>query len=95
MRLWQLVRLSHFENNQRLDQELILNLRGTKRWPKTRQWRYVHKFYSEREILTTKISVSLILISLVILSLTFYFTRLQLVPAVGGEYIEAVVGAPT
>lgn len=95
LRPWQLLRFSHFEKNQRLDQELILNLREAKRWPKIRQWRYVHKFYSEREILVTKISLSLFLISLTVLSLNFYFTHLQIVPATGGEYVEAVVGTPT
>lgn len=95
LRLSNLFRLTHWENNQRQDLDLILSLHGDRAWPKIRQWRYIHKFYSPPELLVTKTAVAVILLSLLFLSGVIYKTRLELAPAVGGEYVEAVLGTPT
>lgn len=94
-RLTHLVRLNHWEQNQRQDLKLVFSLRGQTAWPKARQWRYIHKFYSPRELVVTKTAFSIILLSLLFLGGVIYKTRVALVPAVGGEYVEAVVGTPT
>ncbi len=95
IRLSHLVRLNHFEQNQRQDLGLILALRGQKAWPKARQWRYIYKFYSLKELVVTKTALAIILLSLLFLGGVIYKTRLELAPATGGEYVEAIIGAPT
>lgn len=94
-RLTHLVRLNHWEQNQRQDLDLVFSLRAQKAWPKARQWRYIHKFYSPKELVATKTAFSVILLSLLFLGGIIYKTRVALVPATGGEYVEAVVGTPT
>ena len=94
-RLTHLVRLNHWEQNQRQDLALVMSLRGQKAWPQARQWRYIHKFYSPQELVATKTALAVILLSLLFLGGVVYKTRVALVPAAGGEYIEAIVGTPT
>ncbi len=85
---------NHFARQQKLDQDLLFSLRGAARWPDFRQWRYLHKFYSEKEIVVTKIAIFAILLSSLSLSYTLYRDYLVTVPAAGGEYVEAVAGSP-
>ncbi len=81
--------------NQTLDQELLLKVRGRQHLPSWRQWRYLHKFYSHQEILATKIALFFILASSLALGVNIYFNNLEKIPAAGGRYAEAIIGAPT
>ena len=87
--------LGNFENQDKIDQEYIRKVRGGQKIPQLKQLKYLAKFYSQREILVTKISISLILISIITLGVNFYFNNLETIPKAGGEYREAVIGAPT
>ena len=91
-KLW---RASHFERNQKLDQTLITSLRDGKKIPSWRQLRYLAKFYTEREVLVTRLASLLLIVSLAVLGFSLYKTYVKIMPAVGGEYVEAVVGSPT
>lgn len=85
---------SHFARHHQLDQALIFTATEGRTIPGWRQWRYLHKFYNPQEILATKIALFFGLLALVVLGTNLYKTRIQAVPAVGGEYVEAAVGAP-
>ncbi len=88
-------RRSHFEANRKLDQDLVFSLKERPIAPSWRQLRYLGKFYSETEALITKIAVFCILVSLGVLGAAIYRYHLEVRPGTGGEYVEAVIGAPT
>ncbi len=85
----------HFENNQKIDQDFVFKIKKQSSLPSPRQIKYIKKFYSETEILATKIAFSFILISLVALGFIVYKFHTISGPSVGGEYVEALVGTPT
>lgn len=85
----------YLANQEKLDQDYILKIRGDNKIPRLRQLKYLRRFYNEPEILITKIALLLILVSLLTLGANIYFNNLERLPAVGGEYREAVIGAPT
>lgn len=94
-RLTKLFCASHFERNQKLDQDLISRLRGGRRLPSWRQLRYLSKFYNERELFVTRLASFLLLVSAMVLGFGLYRAYVKVVPTEGGEYVEAIVGSPT
>jgi len=88
-------RRSHFELNQKLDQDLVFGVIKSKKLPSFRQLKYISKFYSPPEILVTKIALFFILAGLLVLGTNLYLHNLIIHPKEGGEYIEAVIGAPS
>lgn len=86
---------SHFEEIQKLDEDLVFGLKTRSKLPSWRQLRYVGKFYSERETLVTKLALLVLLLAMVALGGIVYRNHLEIGPATGGEYVEAIIGAPT
>lgn len=76
-----------------LDKKLIYSLTKSK-IPNLRQIKYVGRFLSRGESRLIKISALVILFSLAFIGYNFYINHLQLVPNVGGEYTEGLVGTP-
>jgi peptide/nickel transport system substrate-binding protein len=62
--------------------------------PSFKQLKYLPRLLTPRERLITKILAGIIFLNLTFLSSQFYFSHRELVPAPGGEYIEAMVGSP-
>lgn len=78
-----------------MDQDFVFDIIKTKTIPSMKQIKYIGKFYSEKETLITKIATSLALISSMALGIILYKEYVIVLPAGGGEYVEAVIGAPT
>lgn len=64
------------------------------RVPSFRQLKYVSKYLSSRELWVIRVSLAIILISLVTLGVNFYIKHLQVVPVRGGKYVEGLIGSP-
>lgn len=76
-----------------LDQKLIYDL-SPKKIPTGNQLKHLNKYLNPRESLIIKICLFLILINFIYLGITFINKHLLFLPAVGGSYIEGVVGYP-
>lgn len=62
--------------------------------PSFQQLKYLPQLLTLREKRLVRILLGIILISLILVGINFYFTRLEPVPGVGGEYTEGLVGLP-
>jgi peptide/nickel transport system substrate-binding protein len=62
--------------------------------PSLQQLKYLPQLLTLREKRLVRILLGIILISLILVGINFYFTRLESVPGVGGEYTEGLVGLP-
>lgn len=80
---------------EKTDQDFVFEVIGEKRFPNVTQLKYLAKFYSPTELLITKIALFLALASSLALGVLLYQNNLVRRPATGGEYAEAVIGAPT
>lgn len=76
-----------------IDKRLVYDL-STRKIPNTRQIKHLSKFLNPREFLIVKICALVILINVAYLGFVFVRDHLQYSPAVGGEYMEGVVGYP-
>ena len=76
-----------------LDKKLVYSL-SKSRIPNLRQLKYINKYLTRKELWLVRISILVIVVSLVFVSTRFYITHLQVVPTRGGEYIEGLVGIP-
>jgi peptide/nickel transport system substrate-binding protein len=76
-----------------LDEKLVLSL-SKSRIPNFRQLKYINKFLSPVELVVLRVSIFVIIISSLTWGANFYFNHLQIVPVKGGEYAEALIGAP-
>lgn len=75
-----------------LDKKLVFSL-AKSRWPSLKQLKYVKKYLSQAERLIIGGCLLVILLSSLFLAVRFYKTHLEVIPLVGGEYIEAVIGS--
>lgn len=64
------------------------------RWPKQYQWRQFFKILSKQEKIIFSLFLFFFLVSLSFLLITFYFKNTEVRPAVGGNFIEGVLGQP-
>ena len=80
---------------EKTDQDFVFEVIGEKRFPNATQLKYLTKFYSPTELLISKIALFLALASSLALGILLYQNNLVRKPAEGGEYAEAVIGAPT
>ena len=74
-----------------LEQETIKKIQK-KKIPNLRQLTYLPKFLTSEEKRKIKISFFFFSTSLILLLIFFYFFHLEIIPAVGGEYREGIVG---
>jgi hypothetical protein len=75
-----------------LDKKLVFSL-AKSRWPSFKQLKYVKKYLNPAEQLTIGICLIIILFSSTFLGARFYKTHLQIIPVMGGDYIEGAVGS--
>ena len=76
-----------------LEQETIGKIQE-KKIPNLKQLKYLPKFLTNEEKRKIKISFFFFFTSLILLLILFYFFHLEIIPAVGGEYAEGIVGEP-
>jgi peptide/nickel transport system substrate-binding protein len=76
-----------------LDEKLVFSL-SKSRIPNLGQLKYIRKFLTPAELLVIRISIFVMIISILTWGTNFYFNHLQIVPVKGGEYSEALIGAP-
>ncbi len=76
-----------------LDKKLIYSLAKSK-IPNLRQIKYLKRFLSRKELILINLCLAIIFINLFILGYNFYKNHVKLVPVLGGEYIEGLIGAP-
>ncbi|MCK4500057.1 hypothetical protein KAU11_06130, partial [Candidatus Babeliales bacterium] len=62
--------------------------------PKFRQLKYIARFLSIKEKLVIKILSGIIIFAIIFLAIRFYDNYLESAPCSGGQYTEAVIGAP-
>lgn len=79
--------------HQKADRKFFLSMRK-KRRPGLRQFLYAHKVMKAKEVRVIQVAAGLIVLSLVTMGAGYYFQNFEEVPAPGGEYSEALVGAP-
>lgn len=75
------------------DQALIRKI-SKNRFPSWSQIKYLFHFLNKKEKVTFWTSFSLIIITTIIWAIFFIFEHLAILPMVGGEYIEGLVGSP-
>jgi len=75
------------------DKKLIFSLRQSN-LPSVNQLKYIGKFLSKKETRIIQACVALISLSLIFLMVNIYKNKIQLVPANGGNYTEALIGTP-
>ena len=76
-----------------VDHQLVYSL-SPKKIPSFKQLKHVGKFLKPQEYLRVKILLGVIAVCLLFLIGKLYKDHLQIGPAAGGAYIEAMVGAP-
>jgi len=81
-----------FTENKDLDKKLVYSL-SKSRIPSLKQFKYLKKFLSDKEIVSIRVCSMIILVSILFLGTRFYLTHLQVVPVTGGTYREALVGS--
>ncbi len=62
--------------------------------PPVRKWRFLPKVLKEKERLVFFGAISVLFVSLIASSVSFYLSRTERVPAFGGSYSEGMVGYP-
>lgn len=100
--LWQKARyqrpFSWFTRNrpvsqEEIDKRLVYSL-SPRKIPNGEQFRHLSRFLKPREYLVVKIAFLVLLVNLAYLGFVFARKHIEFLPAAGGEYVEAVVGAP-
>lgn len=81
------------KSNGNLDQRLVQSLRGS-RIPNPTQLKYIKTYLNSAERRTLSISLFIFVVAFVALGYRLYTKHLEIVPAVGGEYVEAEIGTP-
>jgi len=76
-----------------LEQETIGKIQE-KKIPNLKQLKYLPKNLTNQKKRKIKISFFFFFTSLILLLILFYFFHLEIIPAVGGEYAEGIVGEP-
>ncbi|MFC1663024.1 ABC transporter substrate-binding protein [Patescibacteria group bacterium] len=76
-----------------LDKKLVFDLRSS-RLPSRSQLRYLPKVLNRTEKRIIKIFLAIAIIALIVLGIRFYQRHVIAVPTVGGQYTEALIGAP-
>lgn len=76
-----------------LDKKLVYSL-SKSRIPSLAQLKYIRKYLSYSEAWILRISILIIIVSLAVISISYYNTHLQTIPIAGGEYYEALIGTP-
>lgn len=77
-----------------LDKKLVFSLVKKSNIPTWRQLRHISKVLSVAEKRIIKILSWLAAISLIVYGVNYYYSNTKVEPAVGGEYIEGIVGHP-
>ena len=64
------------------------------KWPSKRQWLQIFAVLTRKEKIAFFVCFGLFLSSAIFLSINFYLQNTEIQPALGGKYIEGVVGSP-
>ncbi len=72
----------------------FLNSRETRKWPSKNQWKQFFKILTKGQKIRFFFFLFLVLSSFVFLAVNFYLKNTKIEPALGGIYIEGVVGQP-
>jgi len=90
-----MLKKTSLKNNQEqieLDKKLIYSLSKSK-IPSFKQIKYIKKFLSSKELKIIKVCSIILILSLGFLVWHYYRTHIQVVPKIGGEYTEGLVGS--
>ncbi|MCX6778962.1 MAG: peptide ABC transporter substrate-binding protein [Candidatus Magasanikbacteria bacterium] len=91
IKVWQ---QTHVFPQKNLDQKMVLGLIKKNKLPAFKQLRLIHKFITAQEKKTLGLLVILIIFSLGVMAVETYLQHRVIKPAVGGEYVEGIVGYP-
>lgn len=86
------VQSSQISENQDMNKKLVYSL-SKSRIPNFKQFKYLKRFLSAREINIIRICTLIIFSSILFSGTRFYLNHLQVVPVGGGEYAEALIGS--
>jgi len=64
------------------------------KFPSFSQWRQIFKVLKKRERITLLVFLALAIISFIFLVTSFYLEHTKVTPALGGTYVEGIVGQP-
>ncbi|MFA6393869.1 MAG: ABC transporter substrate-binding protein [Patescibacteria group bacterium] len=76
-----------------IDKKLVYSM-SRSRIPSLKQAKYIKMYLSPKEGLIIKVCLGIIFINLLFLGGRFYKNHLKIVPEIGGEYREGLVGSP-
>jgi len=65
-----------------------------RKWPSKKQWAQLFKVLTKKEKIAFFVFLGLFLFSSLFLVINFYLKNTEVKPAIGGQYIEGVVGSP-
>lgn len=79
---------------QNLTKKMVLSVVKTRTFPSYQQWRHLPKSLSKTERKLSRALFGLITIAVLFLIGRFVYVHQQIVPAIGGEYSEGLIGTP-
>lgn len=77
-----------------LDKKIALQQTRTRRLPSAVQLKYLPRLLSTRELLIIRVTALIVIASAALVGFRFLGRHVVAEPAVGGEYVEALVGSP-
>ncbi len=83
----------HALRQRELDKKLVYSLNRS-RFPSLRQMKYLRRYLGQTEKRLLDASVFLLVASVLFVGVRFYLKHLETMPVAGGEYREALIGAP-
>ncbi|MCG2686619.1 ABC transporter substrate-binding protein [Candidatus Parcubacteria bacterium] len=81
------------DKQKEFDQQIVHSV-SRKRWPSFRQLKYLPQVLSIDEKRKIKKLCLVVSVIFIVLTINFYFAGTQIVPRVGGDYTEGLVGMP-
>ncbi len=75
------------------DKKMVYSLSKSK-IPTFKQIKYISRFLTRKEVWLIRVFFLVIILNLSFLGIRFYNNHLKIVPVLGGDYTEALVGAP-
>jgi len=77
-----------------LNRKLVARM-SSRKFPSLRQFKYLGSVLSKSELLTMRIALAVFAFSVIAIGARLWMVHVVPVPARGGEYVEAVIGAPS
>ncbi len=79
---------------QDLTKKMVLSVVKTRAFPSSKQWKHLPQVLGQAERRVASFALTTIVLSLLFLGGRYVFVHQEIVPAIGGEYTEGLIGTP-